>query len=292
MDGWSDNAANQIYELGKQHLRDIARDPRIAARLQDVGDIEKDEVGMQFKPFGTHNYLYGHNLKKFFADEYEIANNTKHPEHDKWIRDHQDFLEFFQKNGSNTDFESMLHKTFGPRGFLNLVLHPGVSLGQQGDAIALRAFLLGDDENDGYASFQRRANLSSFVVAPLMILGQLAVSGWKKTAWTWGVGIGVTEGVSYGNQTESGTRRITGWSIITYGIIGHFFMELYKKPKLRKIMNLFKYPEFIPLSMGAYGLFETIGSLIADPGYPVGNNLGIHHGYHHLGIAYGAWLNR
>ena len=140
--------------------------------------------------------------------------------------------------------------------------------------------------------FSSAANGAAWYQVPVAILGQWAVSGWKKTAWTWGVGIGVTEGVSYGNQTESGTRRIAGWSIITYGIFGHFFMELYKKPKLRKIMNLFKYPEFITLGIGGFGAWQTGYSMWTDPGWPAGEKAGIGHAFHHLGILYGAWLNR
>ena len=299
MDGWSDIEANMLYEKVKGHLQTLgATDPAVQKELDLVVDWENDYFGLKFEPFGTHNYLYGFNMKEILADTYEIVNNPKHPEYDKHKKQADDIVKEYHATGGVLPFEvggwtaqkdvglKMVKTQFGMMGLAILACHKGANLRYEQRVLILGAFAI------EYATLLWQASVSSYVLVPAMVIGQVVVSGWKKTAWTWGVGIGVTECASYFNKNDRDERTVAGWSIITYGIFGHFFMELYKRPKLRKIMNLFKYPEFITLGIGGLGAVSAVWSLIDDPGYPNGGHKGTGHAYHHLGIAYGAWLNR
>ena len=287
VDGWSDDTANQIYEQAKQLIRvQAASDPAVAKSVEAMIDLENDFFGMKFAPFG-HNYLYGFNLREVFAETYEMANNGKHPMHDAFLAQTVPLVAYVRINFADTELGHRIREEFGMMGLLNMIVHPNITLLPGRDSEILAGFALVYTGETLYIG-----SMASLVIAPLCVLAEWAVSGWKKTAWTWGVGIGLTEVLSAMNTNEKGERQVAGWSIITYGIFGHFLMEIYKKPKLLKLWNLFKYPEFITLWLSGFGALSTVGSLIMDPGYPMGEKSGTGHVYHHAGLLYGAWLNR
>jgi hypothetical protein len=279
-----------MYAAAKTFLRSDSQ-------FDNYVNYDTDFFGYEFKPFGTHNYLYGFSLKEIIAEQFEILNNPKHPDYEEKKQTGNDIVREYNSVGgtllpggtwyAQEDVGLKLTQTkYGMTGLLILACHPNANLNDQQRVQILVAFAA------AMLTMLVAASLSAFIGAPLLLLAQLGVSGWKKTAWTWGVGTALTEAVSYVNKNDKDTRRLAGWSIITYGIFGHFFMEIYKRPRLLKIMNLFKYPQFLTLAGGALGTFNTIYSLVTDPGYPNGKHAGTGHAFHHLGILYGAWLNR
>ena len=298
VDGWNNHDADTLYKDTIQHLKNLAsKTPGMQADLDAAFDFENHKIGMDFKPFNTHNYLYGFDMREKFREVYELVNNPSHPKFKEVRVEADKILATYRKwKGPTLPEEAWTVKNDNGLRFVK------TEFGLNG------MFVLACDRRNGFdptynhavlgayaiemASVLILASKSAFVLAPLFLLGQVAVSGWQKTLWTWGVGIGATESASYFNQKDDGTRLVSGWSIISYSIFGHFFMELWKRPKLRKIANLFKYPEFISLSIGGFGAFSAVSSMIMDPGYPNGKSLGTGHAYHHMGILLGAYLNR
>jgi len=287
---WSDVEANRDYDQAMVQILKILELKKAGnVALQVLPEImfnpETDYFG-PFVGFTDHNYLYGFNGRKVVADVYEVLRNRKHPEFKAMWTDIKDVRAWaIQNQGlSIEEFAAQLGERFGLLAPLKIAAMPDdaeFTLQQGARVFLVLSSLLNQ------AGLIDAANGAAWYQVPIAILGQWAVSGWKKTAWTWGVGIGLTEVVS-----ASSKMQISGWSIITYGVFGHFFMEIYKRPKLLKIMNLFKYPEFITLGIGGVGTWQAVSSFIADPGWPAGEKLGIVHAFHHMGILYGAWLNR
>ena len=293
VDGWSDVEANQIWEQAKQiiihmiQLGKTSEDPILKIIGGITFDPETDYFG-PFVGFTGHNYLYGFNGKEIVAEWFEMLRNVKHPKHVAALASNDDIVSWAMKNGG-LDVDSLtdgLIESFGPLAPLRLAamrtvtLNPGIRVAMIANSLFSQAIFTEQGSNGAYWQ------------VPVAVLAELVVSGWKKTAWTWGVGIGLTEAVSAAMANDSGVRTLSGVSIITYGVFGHFFMELYKRPKLLKIMNLFKYPEFITLGIAGFGAWQAGYTMWLDPGWPVGGKAGIGHAFHHMGILYGAWLNR
>jgi hypothetical protein len=285
-----------LYADTKEYLQFIGKsDPKLQEGFDQMVNWETDVFGFELKPFGTHNYLYGFNFKELFAETYEVLNNAGHPKFkeareisDKIQGTYKDFFTHLPGDKWNVKTDlglKAVKSSFGANGILLLAADTRSGFNRHKTIDILGAFAT------ELAAELVVASKASFIIAPLLVLGQLAVSGWKKTAWTWGVGIGLTEALSAFNVSEKGTRQVAGWSIISYGIYGHFLREIYKKPRLLKVINLFKYPQFITLTIGGFGFVDAVTSLVMDPGYPVGSKNSTGHFFHHMGLLYGALLN-
>ena len=251
---------------------------------------DQDFVGRSFKPFGSHNYLYGMPVRKMLLGFFRIMHDPSHPEHKEMVKEIEEMYEDMRKEGLQPLTVPGAIAYYEKKGPTILVISACEYLKMKVDS---RVFLY-----HKFLSYQdiffTLTSQIAYYSAPAMVGTQLWTLGWKRTLWLWAVGVLMTEGATY--QMRQQDVQVSGWSLITYMIFGQFMNEAWSDRKKLFTWNkgLFEFRGALIHSMWTYGAWETGSSFYMDPAPPgqAGKKTGTHHGIHHLGLITGWLLNR